>query len=80
MIVATGTSTRHVSSIANSLVKDLKSNNIKGIEPEGTETAEWVLIDAGDVIAHIFKPDARTKYDLESMWSVPSSKKKVKEA
>lgn len=74
MVVATGTSSRHVSSIASSLIKDLKQHNIKGIEPEGMNEGEWVLIDAGDIIAHVFKAEAREKYDLESMWSVPRPK------
>lgn len=76
MVIASGTSNRHVASIADKLLQDLKEHGIKGIEPEGTETSEWILVDAGDVIAHIFKPDTRTKYDLEGMWSVPSSRKK----
>lgn len=75
MVIASGTSNRHVASIADALIKDLKQHNIKGIEPEGKETSEWILVDAGDVIAHIFKPETRQKYDIEGMWSVPSSKK-----
>lgn len=77
MIIAGGTSGRHVLSIAENVAKQLKSNGIKGIEPEGKEQAEWVLLDAGDVIVHVFKPEAREKYDLETMWQIPVEKAKA---
>lgn len=76
MIIASGTSNRHVNAIADNLIKTLKTSGVKGIEPEGTETGEWIVIDALDIIIHIFKPDARTKYDLEGMWQIPAGKTK----
>lgn len=77
MVVATGTSNRHVNAVADNVLKTLKKNGIKGIEPEGRELSEWVLLDAGDVIVHIFKPEAREKYELEKMWQMPVEKKKA---
>ncbi len=75
MMVASGTSSRHVNSIAAKLLEELRHNGVKGIEPEGTETGEWVLVDAIDVIVHIFKPETRGKYELEKMWQIPGEKK-----
>lgn len=79
MIVASGTSSRHVNSIASRLLEELRHNDIKGIEPEGTETGDWVLVDAIDIIVHIFKPDVRQHYELEKMWQMPGEKKERKE-
>lgn len=76
MIIATGTSSRHVGSIADKLLLDLKKSDIVGIEPEGTETCDWVLIDAGDIIIHLFKPETREMYDLEGMWSMGAKPEK----
>ena len=71
MVIASGTSSRHVASLAQHIVSDLKSI---GLEPrvEGLETCEWVLVDAGNVVIHLFHPDARDYYRLEKMWAVPS--------
>ncbi len=68
MIVASGTSNRHVSSIADNLITKLKHS---GCQPlvEGQEQNDWVLVDAFDVIIHIFRPEVRQFYDLEKMWS-----------
>jgi len=79
MIVASGTSSRHVNSIAQNLLEELRHNGIKGIEPEGAETGEWVLVDAIDVIVNIFKPESRKHYELEKMWQMPGEKKERKE-
>ena len=79
MVVASGTSSRHVSSIAEKLLEELRHNDIKGIEPEGKNTGEWIIVDAFDVIAHVFKPEARAKYDLEKMWEIPAEKPERKE-
>lgn len=75
IVIATGNSSRHVNSIAERLLEELRHNGVKGIEPEGTETSEWVLVDAFDVIVHIFKPETRAKYELEKMWQIPSEAK-----
>ena len=70
MIVASGTSARHVGSLADYVVEVLKNAGFERVPVEGKETCEWVLVDAGDVIVHIFHPDARNHYNLEKMWSV----------
>jgi len=79
MIVASGTSSRHVNAIAQNLLEELRHNEIKGIEPEGADTGEWVLVDTYDVIVHIFKPEIRAKYELEKMWQMPAEKADRKE-
>jgi ribosome-associated protein len=68
MVVATGRSNRHVSAIADRLVGDLKKAGATDIRVEGQRTADWVLVDAGDVIAHVFRPEVRAFYNLEKMW------------
>lgn len=69
MIVATGRADRHVAAIADRVVAALKENGFPAPRIEGAGSNEWVLIDAGDVIAHIFKPDARAFYNIEKLWS-----------
>jgi ribosome-associated protein len=69
MVVASGRSNVHVAAIADNLVKDLKRAGITGIRVEGLRQGDWVLIDAGDVIAHVFRPEVRNFYNLEKMWS-----------
>jgi ribosome-associated protein len=75
MLVVTGTSTRHVKSIADELAKRAKEQGIaiKGLE--GTNQAEWILIDLGDVIVHVMQAPVRKLYDLESLWSMTPAKK-----
>lgn len=68
MVVASGTSNRHVSSIAQKIEENLKSAKIK-CSVEGEARADWVLIDAFDVIVHIFRPEVREFYNLEKMWT-----------
>ena len=65
LIIATGTSSRHVSSLAEKTVDDLKKNNIKNINTEGLDKGDWVLIDGGDVIIHLFREEVRDFYDIE---------------
>jgi ribosome-associated protein len=74
MIVATGTSQRHVSSLADQLIEVLKKAGYDHVPVEGRETGEWVLVDAGDVIVHLFKPDVRSHYNIEKMWAAPMPK------
>jgi ribosome-associated protein len=71
MIIASGRSRRHVTSIAEHLAVRLKRLGIGAIGIEGLAQADWVLIDAGDVIVHIFRPEVRSFYNLEKMWAVP---------
>lgn len=70
MIIATGTSARHVGSIADHIVEKLKSIGFPQVNAEGTELCDWVLIDAGDIIVHVFRPEVRDVYNLEKMWMV----------
>ena len=69
MIVTSGRSNRHVSSIADSAIEGLAKAGVKGIRVEGKKNGDWVLIDAGDVIIHVFRPEVRAFYDLEKMWA-----------
>ena len=69
MVVASGTSSRHVSSIADKIQRTLKSNSYKNIQVEGLQNCDWVLIDALDVIVNIFKPEVREFYMIEKIWS-----------
>ena len=70
MIIASGTSNRHVKSLANNVEVDAKQEGFKPIGSEGNETAEWVLVDFGDVIVHVMLPTTRAFYDLESLWTL----------
>jgi ribosome-associated protein len=72
MVVATGRSTRQVSAMAEKLVDRLKQGAGVLCKIEGKETGDWVLIDAGDVIVHVFRPEVREFYQLEKMW-MPSA-------
>ncbi len=69
MIVASGRSQRHVGAIADQLVDKLKANGVRDCRVEGTELCDWVLIDAGDIIVHVFRPEVRSFYNLEKMWA-----------
>ncbi len=69
MVAATGRSTRHVAAIAEKLCDRLKHEAGGNPRAEGLEAADWVLIDAGDVIAHVFRPEVREFYQLEKMWA-----------
>lgn len=68
MVVATGRSQRHVGAVADEIVKDLKKAGALNVRVEGMKVSDWVLIDAGDVIVHIFRAEVRAFYDLEKMW------------
>jgi ribosome-associated protein len=68
MVVASGRSQRHVAAIAERLIGDLKDAGCGNIRAEGLRAADWVLIDAGDVIVHIFRPEIRAFYNIEKMW------------
>lgn len=70
MIVASGTSARHVGALADYVVMALKDAGFAHVNVEGKENCDWVLVDAGDVVVHIFRPETRYYYNLEKMWSV----------
>ena len=69
MVVASGRSTRQVASMANKLAEKIKAEFGRSARIEGLPTADWVLIDAGDVIIHLFRPEVRSFYNLERMWA-----------
>lgn len=69
MVIASGRSQRHVDAIAMQVVRALEKSGRKNVRIEGRPHCDWVLIDEGDVIVHIFRPDVRTFYNLEKMWS-----------
>jgi ribosome-associated protein len=68
MVVATGRSARHVSAIAEHVAEKVKAAGYGSRPIEGLATGDWVLVDAGDVVVHIFRPEVRVFYDIESMW------------
>jgi ribosome-associated protein len=70
MVVTTGRSSVHVGAIADSITRALKGAGNTGLRVEGLRQGDWVLIDAGDVIVHVFRPEVREFYGLEKMWSV----------
>jgi ribosome-associated protein len=69
MVIASGKSTRQVASMAQKLTEKIKATTGRSPRVEGLPTADWVLIDAGDVIVHLFRPEVRTFYNLERMWA-----------
>ena len=72
MIVASGRSNRHVHALADYVKQGLKALGHEKLGVEGLDQCDWVLIDAGDVILHLFRPEVREYYALEKMWSVPN--------
>ena len=68
LVIATGTSNRHVSSLSENLITELKKDGIRDIKVEGINKSDWVLIDSGDVIVHIFRKEVREFYNLEKLW------------
>ena len=77
MIVTTGRANRHVGAIAENVVKGLGKAGMKGVHVEGLPNCDWVLIDAGDVIVHVFRPEVRSFYSLEKMWAPVRSASKA---
>ena len=69
MVIASGRSNRHVAAIAEQLVEKLKAGGATDLKIEGLPHCDWVLVDAGDVIVHIFRPEVRSFYNLEKLWS-----------
>ena len=69
MVIASGRSTRQVASMAQKLVERIKGELGRPARVEGLPTADWVLIDAGDVVVHLFRPEVRSFYNLERMWA-----------
>ena len=77
MIIASGTSSRHLQALSEILVAELKKIGLEECRIEGIESNDWKLVDANDIIIHIFHPEKRAFYDLEKMWSEEIPKEKV---
>ena len=79
MIIASGTSSRHLQSLSEILVNELKKNGIENCRIEGKDSNDWKLVDTQDIIVHIFHPEKREFYDLEKMWSeeIPMEKASI---
>ena len=77
MIIASGNSSRHIQSLSEMLLRKLKEEGVNQCKIEGKTSDEWKLIDAIDIIIHIFHPKKREFYALEKMWSEPLSKKRI---
>ena len=77
MIIASGTSSRHIQALSEQVLEKLKDNGIKDSKIEGKESVEWKLVDGIDLIVHIFHPEKRKFYELEKIWSEFIPKEKV---
>ena len=77
MIIASGTSSRHIQSLSEQVLNKLKDNGIKDSKIEGKDSSEWKLVDGIDLIIHIFHPEKRKFYELEKMWSELIPKEKL---
>ncbi len=77
MIIASGTSSRHLQSVSENLVSELKKIGVYNCRMEGRDSRDWKLVDAIDIIIHIFHPEKREFYDLEKMWSETIPKEKT---
>jgi ribosome-associated protein len=73
MVVTSGRSNRHVGAVAERVLEVLGTAGVGGLRVEGLPHCDWALIDAGDVIVHIFRPEVRAFYGLERMWAVPAA-------
>ena len=69
LVVTSARSQRHVAAVAEHVIKDLHAAGLPHVRVEGLKQGDWVLIDAGDVIVHVFRPEVRAFYNLEKMWS-----------
>ena len=76
MIIASGTSSRHIQSLSEQVLEKLRNNGVKDSKIEGKESGEWKLVDGVDLIVHIFHPEKRKFYELEKIWSelIPNEK------
>lgn len=70
MVVVSGRSNRHVMAIADHLLRHIKEHGLGSAKVEGLQHGDWVLIDTGDIIVHIFRPEIRSFYNIEKMWTV----------
>ena len=77
MIIASGTSSRHIQALSEQVLQKFKNSGIKNCKIEGSDSSEWKLIDGIDLIVHIFNPEKRKFYELEEMWSELIPKEKI---
>ena len=77
MIIASGTSSRHIQALSEQVLEKLKNNGVKNSKIEGKESLDWKLVDGVDLIVHIFNPEKRKFYELEKIWSELIPKEKV---
>ena len=77
MIIASGTSSRHIQALSEQVLEKLRTNGVKNSKIEGKESLDWKLVDGIDLIVHIFNPDKRKFYELEKIWSELIPKEKV---
>ena len=70
MVIASGRSARHIDAMTEHLLTKLKGSGARNLQSEGRENKDWILIDAGYVIVHLFRPEVRAYYDLEKLWEV----------
>ena len=68
MVIVSGTSDRHVRSLASSMIESLRAQGVRALGQEGEELSEWILIDFADVVVHVMRPEVRKYYDLEKLW------------
>jgi len=79
LVIVTGTSNRHVKSLASNVIDEMKKRDSRPIGVEGMDTGEWVLVDFGDIVIHVMLKTAREFYDLEKLWSTPPASRKNSE-
>jgi ribosome-associated protein len=77
MVVTSGRSNRHVGAVADRVLESLKQAGVPDVRVEGMPHCDWVLIDAGDVIVHVFRPEVRAFYNLEKMWSADARSRRT---
>ena len=77
MIVASGTSSRHIQSLSEQVLEKFKTNGLKNCKIEGKDSSEWKLVDGIDIVVHIFNPEKRKFYELEKIWSELIPKEKL---
>lgn len=71
LVIASGTSNRHVKSVAGNVVEEAKNHGFQPLGVEGMDVGEWVLVDFGDTVVHVMQPTTRSFYELEKLWSIP---------